>query len=388
MVFKRLCRPLLSSSFFLFGARATGKSTFLKQLLPAQGVLWVDLLDPEVEERYLQHPRLFFDEVALQLEKQALEWVVLDEVQKCPTLLNYAHKLIEERRLKFALTGSSARKLRRGAANLLAGRALLNEMYPLTARELAESFQLLEVLHWGSLPARFAFSTDEERKAYLNAYAHAYLKEEVFAEQLVRNMVPFRRFLEVSAQCHATQLSFRKLGRELQLDGKTVQNYFQILEDTLVGFFLYPHHSSLRKSLSQVPKFYFFDPGVQRALAKTLDSRFSPRTSAFGEAFESLVILEIQRHNSYSRAGYTLEYFSDGRSEIDLVLSSGNAPIAVEIKSTDQVRDADVDRFARLADSIGAGRKLLVSQDRVKRLYNGVECLPWEEALAALFPPA
>lgn len=385
MVFARLCRPLRSSSFFLFGARATGKSTFLKSYLPTEGVLWVDLLDVEREERYLSHPRHFYDEVKLELSRRELTWVVLDEVQKCPLLLNYVHKLIAETGVKFALTGSSARKLRRGAANLLAGRALLNEMYPLTAQELGDAFALADVIHWGSLPGLYAFSTDEERRAYLQAYAHTYLKEEVFAEQLVRKMTPFRRFLEVAAQCHATQLSFRRLGQDLQLDGKTVQNYFQILEDTLVGFFLYPHHTSLRKSLSQVPKFYFFDPGVQRALAKTLDSRLSPRTSAYGDAFESFVILEIQRHNSYSRAGYTLEYFSDGRHEIDLILSTGTERIAVEIKSTAEIRDQDVRKFRPLAESLGATRRLLLSQDRTARQLDGVECLPWQEGLASLF---
>ncbi|MCE7870670.1 ATP-binding protein [bacterium CPR1] len=382
MVFPRLCAPLLSSSFFLFGARATGKSTFLRSCLEQARVLWIDLLDPELEERFLQHPRLFYDHVK---QHPDVEWVVLDEVQKCPLLLNYVHKLIEEGGPKFSLTGSSARKLRRGAANLLAGRALLNEMYPLTAAEQGERFHLMEVLHWGSLPGLFAFGSDEERKAYLSAYAHTYLREEILAEQLVRRMLPFRRFLEVSAQCHATQLSFRKLGRELQLDGKTVQSYFEVLEDTLVGFLLYPHHTSLRKSLTRPPKFYFFDLGVQRALAKTLDSRFARRTSAFGDAFESFVILEIKRHNSYSKKDYTLEYFSDGRNEIDLILSSGRERIAIEIKSSDQVRDSEIEKFSKLADSIEASRKVLMSLDQLQRNHHGVECLQWQSAIVELF---
>ncbi len=345
-------------------------------------MLWIDLLDPELEERFLRQPRLFYDQVK---GSSDIDWVVVDEVQKCPSLLNYVHKLIEEAGLKFALTGSSARKLRRGAANLLAGRALLNEMYPLTALELGDSFQLMDVLHWGSLPGLFSFGTDEERKAYLSAYAHTYLKEEIFAEQLVRQMIPFRRFLEVSAQCHGTQLSYRKLGRELELDGKTVQSYFEILEDTLVGFLLYPHHSSLRKSLSRPPKFYFFDLGVQRALARTLDSRLARRTSAFGEAFESFVILELRRHNSYSRKDYAMEYFSDGKKEIDLILSSGRERIAVEIKSTEQLRDPEIAAFGKLADSIEASRKLLISQDRIERSHLGVECLTWPSAIELLF---
>ncbi|MBT9588649.1 ATP-binding protein [bacterium] len=382
---RRLCSPLLSSSFFLFGARATGKTTFLRTYLAKERVYWVDLLDPELEDRYLAHPRLFYDEV--QLRANEFDWVVIDEVQKCPTLLNYVHKLIEQKHHKFALTGSSARKLRRGAANLLAGRALLNELYPLTALELGQDFDLLQVLNWGALPGLLAFQTDMEKTAYLDSYAHTYLKEEIFAEQLVRKMQPFRRFLELSAQCHGAQLSYRKLGRDLDLDGKTVQNYFQILEDTLVGFLLYPHHTSLRKSLSQVPKFYFFDLGVQRALAKILRGSVVERTSAFGEAFEAFVILEIQRHNSYSRSGYTLEYFSDGTYEIDLILSRGPRDVtALEIKSTQQVTQAQIKKFSDLADSTGAHRKILLSQDKVERLHQGVECLHWRTVLCQLFP--
>lgn len=381
-MFRRLCNPLRSSSFFLFGARATGKSTFLKKYFEGESVYWIDLLDPELEDRYQLQPRLFYDEV----RGQEVEWVVLDEIQKCPSLLNYVHKLIEEKRLKFAMTGSSARKLRRGAANLLAGRALLNEMFPLTAIELGTDFCLLDVLHWGSLPAIFSAPDETAKAAYLNAYANAYLKEEIFAEQLVRKMQPFRRFLEVAAQCHATSLSFRKLGRELGIDGKTVQSYFQILEDTLVGFLLYPHHSSLRKSLTQAPKFYFLDLGVQRALARILDSRLSPRTSAFGEAFESFVLLEIQRHNAYSSSPYRLEYYSDGRREIDLILSGSGRTIAIEIKSTEQLEDQKVERFARLADQLGVEQKLVISQDKLSRTSHQVCCLPWQKALEKLFP--
>jgi len=381
-MFPRLCQPLDSSSFFLLGARATGKSTFLRWYFGDKECYWIDLLDPDLESRYTSHPRLFYQEVTT----QSAPWVVVDEIQKCPHLLNWIHKLTEEKNLKFALTGSSARKLRRGAANLLAGRALLNELYPLTARELGSRFQLRDCLHWGSLPAIFSAPDDSTRQAYLTTYAYTYLKEEVFAEQLVRKMQPFRRFLEVAAQSHATILSFRKLGREVGLDGKTVQNYFQILEDTLVGFLLYPHHSSLRKSLVQSPKFYFFDLGVQRALARSLESRYSPGTSAFGEAFESFLVLEVQRLNSYSGFPFGMEYYSDGNREIDLILSGGGQRIAVEIKSRDRLDERQIDRLSDLATELGCQRCLLLSQDPVARRHKLVECFPWQMGLDALFP--
>jgi predicted AAA+ superfamily ATPase len=380
-MFRRICQPLQHQSFFLFGARATGKSTFLRHYLPGDEVEWIDLLDPELEMRYQRQPRLFYDQV----RRSQATWIVVDEIQKCPQLLNYVHKLIEESGPKFALTGSSARKLKRGAANLLAGRALLNHLFPLTAKELDSSFSLESALHWGTLPALSALANDLQKRAYLSSYAHVYLKEEILAEQLIRKVQPFHHFLEVAAQCQASQLSFRKLSREIGVDGKTVQNYFEILEDTLVGFLLYPHHSSLRKSIQQMPKFYFFDLGVQRALARSLDSRFSAATSAFGEAFEAWIILEIHRQNSYAGQPFRLEYFSDGRNEIDLILTGGRRKIAIEIKSTVSLEDSVVSKFARLTDSLEMTDRYLLSQDPISRDQDGVRCRSWQEGLAQLF---
>jgi predicted AAA+ superfamily ATPase len=195
---------------------------------------------------------------------------VIDEVQKAPKLLDQIHYEIEKRQIKFALTGSSARKLRRGGANLLAGRALMNHLYPLTHRELAADFVLQDVLQWGSLPEIFSAPSDLVRQEYLKTYVDSYLKEEILQEQLVRNVVPFRKFLPVAAQMNGKILNFSSMAKDLGVDWSTVKNYYQILEDTWLGFNLPIYHRSLRKQQLKGQKFYLFDLGVQRALERNL----------------------------------------------------------------------------------------------------------------------
>src|SRR5690606_7834379 len=224
--------------------------------------------------------------------------VVIDEVQKIPKLLDVVHRKIDEskragRSLRFILTGSSARKLRRGAANLLAGRADVYALFPLTAEELGESFSLEDALAFGTLPSLLDRDTTASKNRYLEAYARTYLKEEIWNEHLVRKLDPFAQLLEIAAQMNGRVLNFASIGRDAGVDTKTVQSYFQILEDTLLGFFLPPYHASERKRETTNPKFYFFDTGVKRALERMLTVPVLPRTYAYGEAFEHWVILEI-----------------------------------------------------------------------------------------------
>jgi predicted AAA+ superfamily ATPase len=209
------------------------------------------------------------------------------------------HRLIEKTHISFALTGSSSIKLKRGAANLLAGRAFVYNLFPLTHWELQESFQLDAALRWGTLPKIFQFNLDEERERFLKAYSLTYLKEEIAVAQLVRNLNPFRNFLEVAAQCNGQILNYSKIARDVGVDTKTVQAYFSILEETLVGFFLPAFHQSVRKRQRVSPKFYFFDPGVKRALARTLQQEIYPRTYEYDQAFEHWVVLEFFRLAHY-----------------------------------------------------------------------------------------
>jgi predicted AAA+ superfamily ATPase len=239
--------------FFLFGARGTGKTHLLQSLFPSlESVLWIDLLRQGEVLQFLRSP----NELRARLDGLATppSFVVIDEVQRVPSLLNEVHSLIEERHQKFALTGSSARKLRRGAANLLAGRALLNHLFPLTFQELGQDFSLEGVLRWGSLPAVINEQNPDVRNALLRTYVDVYLREEIREEQLVRNLDPFARFLEASAQSSGHIVNFSKIAREAGTDSKGVARYFQILEDTLLGFFLEPYHSSILKRQRQHAK--------------------------------------------------------------------------------------------------------------------------------------
>ena len=226
-MFNRLIKPLISNSFFLFGARGTGKSTLLKSFFKGEKCLWLDLLKMEVEDALRSDLRSFSQEI--DAKKNKISWVIIDEVQKIPELLNEVHRWIESSSVKFALTGSSARKLKRGSANLLAGRAFVNYLFPLTHIEMGDQFNLLQALQWGTQPKISQLKTDEEKEAYLRAYSQTYLKEEVWSEQFIRKLDPFRRFLEISAQSNGEIVNYTNIARDVGTDIKTVQSYFGLL---------------------------------------------------------------------------------------------------------------------------------------------------------------
>ena len=258
-VFRRLLQIPRRHSFFLFGARGTGKTTWIREAFGPDAALYLDLLDPETEDLYRRTPGRLEQQV--RALPGSVEWILIDEVQRAPRLLDVAHRLIESTGKRFVLTGSSARKLRRGASNLLAGRAFVYSLYPLTVPELQDSFVLDDALRWGTLPGLFSLDADEDRRAYLRAYALTYLKEEIVAEQIVRRLDPFRQFLEVAAQSNGAIVNYANIARDVGADPKTVITYFSILEDTLVGFLLPAFHRSIRKQQRVNPKFYFFDTG-------------------------------------------------------------------------------------------------------------------------------
>ena len=376
-MFPRNIKASFSNSFFLFGARGTGKTTWLEEHLPQAHV--VDLLEDKWEARYLRSP----DQLKADLEALSPrpEWVVIDEVQKVPKLLDTVHQLIEKKRWRFALTGSSARKLKRGGANLLAGRAFEYRLFPLTSVELGKTFVLDDVLNWGSLPKIFSLNASD-RAEFLRAYASTYLREEILQEQLVRNVIAFRQVLEVAAQENGKALNFAKMGRDVGVDHKTAQTFFQILEDTLVGFFLPAFHRSRRKSDRQQPKFYLFDLGVKRALQSALTEQLTPRTSGYGDAFEHFVICEIHRLNHYARRDWNLfHYQTNAGGELDVVLHRGKQTVAVEIKSTDRIDEVEVRRVARVAEGIRPTKQFFVSNDTVTTEIEGVRCLHWRAFL-------
>lgn len=386
----RAINPSKNNSFFIFGARGTGKTTFIKnQFLKdvnPKAVLGIDLLLPDIEDIYARNPSRLKSEVLAHRETQPLEWVFLDEVQKVPRLLDVVHHLIEEEDVKFILTGSSARKLKRGSANLLAGRAFVYSLYPFTSFELGDQFDLNHTLHWGALPKMLDLKGDTDKEAFLRAYALTYLKEEIQVEQLVRRLDPFRSFLEVAAQCNGNILNFSSIARDIgSVDHKTIQSYFQILEDTHLGFLLPGYSRSVRKAQSIHPKFYFFDPGVKRALEKTLDVVLKPKTYAFGAAFEHFVVLEIFKLNDILMKNYTLSYFNSRGTEVDLILSKAKEEILIEIKSNSIVDEMKVTRFAEIAKEFSPAKAYWLSLDPTPQKIANVSCLHWQEGLKRIF---
>ena len=377
-MFNRICNPLKSNSFFLFGARGTCKSTLLHNLLKKR-TLFYDLLDEEIFDRLLRQPQIL-EEVC---QQGRYEWIVIDEVQRLPKLLNVVHRMIEKKGQKFALTGSSARKLKRGSANLLAGRAFVNHLFPLTSQEMAKAFDLVDVLHWGSLPKVINLKKNEEKKAYLRSYSLAYVKEEIQAEQIIRKLEHFREFLSVAAQMSGKLINFSAIAREVGAPVPTVQSYYQILEDTYLGFLLPHFHRSIRKSQIEAPKFYFFDNGVKKALEGSLESVPAPGTSSFGELFEAFVIQEVDRLNQYFAKDFRLSFYrTKAGSEVDLILSKGRQIFLIEIKSSERVDEVEARQLARLCKDFGVSAKAYyVSRDTFERRIEGVHCLNWQKFL-------
>lgn len=373
----RLINLSKSRSFFLFGARGTGKTSLLKdRFLASDKVLYIDLLQPQIEDLYRTQP----ETLSQQIVSQNPEWVIIDEVQKLPKLLDLVHHAIVNLKQKFILTGSSARKLKRGGANLLAGRASVYHLFPFSARELGEGFDLQRALEWGLLPEVWHIDQAEDRAEALYAYALTYLKEEIQAEQIVRKLDPFRQFLQVAAQANGKIINFSKIAKEIGVDTTTVQNYFSILEDTLVGFYLRSYHKSIRKRQIGAPKFFFFDPGVVRALTRTLDSKLDVHTYGYGEFFEHFLIIEIQKLAEYKRKRWELFYLKTKDDvEIDLIIDiPKEPPVCIEIKSSKNIMQQDLRSFLTITKDMPKVRAICLSNDPVTKKIDHVECYPWQ----------
>lgn len=380
----RSLNPSRERSFFLFGARGTGKTTFLRSWFEGEDVLWIDLLDPVVEDRYARRPGLLSEQI--NAGTIADGWVVVDEVQKVPRLLDVVHAEIERSGTRFALTGSSARKLKRGSTNLLAGRAFVNHLFPMTAAELGGTFDLQSALEFGTMPGQLDLEAEVDKAEFLRAYALTYLKEEIWAEHLVRNLDPFRAFLEVAAQCDGEIVNATRIARDVGVDPKTVQSYFQILEDTLLAHILEPFNRSVRKRQSKSPRFYFMDNGVSRALSRTLNVPLNRGTYAYGRAFERFLIAEAFRRCAYLKNDYRLSYLrtKDG-AEIDLIVERPGLSIAlVEIKSATEVDETDLRHLKAFRAAIPESEAICLSQEALPRVVDGIQILPWRDGMKKL----
>jgi uncharacterized protein len=381
---ERIAKFSKTNSFFLFGARGTGKTHLLKEKYNNETNWYIDLLNPDLARKYLLSPNALINE--LDGRKTQPEWIIIDEVQKVPSLLDLVHQLIESRNQKFILSGSSARKLKRGGANLLAGRAFVYHLFPLTTREIGEQYAVIDALRWGTLPKILHLEEQEDKIEYLRAYANTYVREEILQEQIIRNLVPFQRFLQVAAQMENKIINFANIARDTGTSIPTIQSYYQILEDTLLGFSLPAFHESIRKRQKGSPKFYFFDAGVKRALAEELTVEMRPQTAQYGYAFEQLVINEINRLQTYLRKDFRLSYLlTEAGVEIDLIVERpGQKRAAIEIKSTTELREQDVKNLITLGKDIPNCELFCFSQDLTPKLIKGVRCVHWLEGLTEI----
>ena len=335
------------------------------------------------------HPELLREEyLALPLIKRPT-LIVIDEVQKLPKLLDVVHSMIEEFKVRFILTGSSARKLKQKGANLLAGRAFEYHLFPFTSIELGAHFDLQQALTFGLLPKIWNLTDDEDKKDFLRSYVQKYLKEEIQLEQLVRDLAPFRKFLEVAGQSNGEILNYSRLGRLSGVDYKSVERYYEILADTYLGFFLDGYDRSIRVRQIKSPKFYFFDTGVVRALNQELSLEPKPSTFSYGKLFESFLITECFKLNSLLKKDFKFSYLKTKEGvEIDLIIERpGTSTLLIEIKSSQKIIEDDYRSLVTLGADFKNSEKLVLSLDPSHRLVNDIEILPYKEGLEKIFSP-
>ena len=379
MYARLLARPV--DSCFLFGPRGTGKSTWIHQHFG--GAKIYDLLSTREAVRLRREPEALFREVQAD---PAADWIVIDEIQKVPELLDEVHRLIETRRLRFILSGSSARKLRRGGSNLLAGRAIVEHMFPLCSAEVGFELDIGRALVHGMLPLAI---TGSDAASFLAAYADTYLQEEIRAEALTRNVGGFSRFLEIAARQNGQLTNLSAISRDAAVTRSTVQNYFDILIDTLVGFWLTPW--KLKRATKQVahPKFYLFDCGVARALSGRLP--YTPSPEEQGPLLETLLIGELRAYLSYSKVRYPLHFWRsyDG-VEVDLLCETNAGFVAVEVKAATRWEHRFNRGLLRIRDELGRDRVTCVGVYRGERpaLWGDVQVLPVLDFLRRLWDGA
>lgn len=362
-------------SFFLLGPRATGKSFLIRQQLGGKATV-IDLLRSDVFFRLSANPSLLESMVDADPRAGAVP-VVIDEVQKIPQLLDEVHRLIEERGMRFVLTGSSARKLRHGHANLLGGRAWTANLYPLTYAEMPK-FDLPRFLRYGGLPPVVLGDEPDEE---LHAYVRTYLHEEIQAEGLVRRLPAFTRFLTTAALTNGQMLNFAKIGNDAGLPAATVREHYFLLEDTLVGFLLPAWTKSKKRKAITTAKFYFFDTGVAHALSGT--QSLDRNSDLYGRSFEQWVAMELRAYLGYRRRREELCYWrSTADHEVDFVIGDH---IAVETKATRRVGACDLRGLTALSEEKMLRQLFLVSEDPIETKRGPIRCLPWRTFLDELW---
>ena len=374
MYSRLLKKPLeTNQSFFLFGPRGTGKTTWLKNQL--KNSIYLDLLKPNLYQELLAHPENLTNFIT-----HENSWIILDEIQKIPMLLNEVHRLIEAKNYRFILTGSSARSLRKKGTNLLAGRALLFHLYPLTVLELQTDFDLKKSLNYGHLPMVFKTKNPKE---FLESYVQAYLKEEVLQEGLTRNIGNFFRFLEVASFSQGSVLSISEVAREAKVERKVVEGYFQIWEDLLIARRLPVFTKKAKRRLINHQKFYFFDVGVYRTIRPhgILDNA----EEIDGSALETLFLQELTALNDYFGFDYQIFYWrTASQLEVDFVLYGPKGFIAIEIKRSRAVHSKDMHSLKAFAEDYPEAQLYLFYGGSEQQKIDDINVIPIEDALKNL----
>jgi len=368
MIARKLALPPAGmETFFLWGPRQTGKSTLLRELYSE--AVWIDLLKAEEFRRYLAKPELLRQEL---LADERKRFVVIDEVQKVPQILDEVHWLHENRGVQFALCGSSARKVRRGHANLLGGRALRYVLRGLTSAELGEEWSLLEMLNHGYLPRIYLGS---QPKRLLNAYVANYLKEEIAAEGLVRNLPVFSEFLNMAALADTETVNFSTIARDCGVSSQTIREYFQILEDTLLANWLPAYRKRPKRRVATSPKFYFADVGVVNFLAKR--HTLEPGSELFGKAFENWCFHEMQAYNDYNERFAEFSFWRlAGGTEVDFIVN--DMECAIEVKAATKISAKHLKGLRTVADDHPQIKRRIVVclEDKSRITADGIEILP------------
>lgn len=375
----RLFQPP-KGSYFLFGSRGTGKSTWLRGRFP--GALYIDLLDPEDYRSFLARPERLREAVEGNTEARQ---VVIDEIQRVPDLLNVVHQLIEEkgrRPIQFILTGSSARKLKHSGVNLLAGRLLLKSMHPFMASELGSRFDLDRSLQYGMLPLVLGSESPAET---LSAYAALYVREEVQAEGLVRNMGDFSRFLESISFSQGSVLSMAEVARECGVERRTADGYLDILEDLLLGFRLPVFSKRAKRILARHPKFYFSDVGVFRSIRPR--GPLDASSEIGGACLEGLVAQHLRAWIAYSSGNHSLGYWrTKSGVEVDFIVYGENSFMAIEVKHSRNASAKDVKPLQAFLEDYPSAKACLLYRGNTRLKIGGVPCIPCGDFLSSLKP--
>jgi predicted AAA+ superfamily ATPase len=359
-------------SIFFWGARQTGKSTLLKQLF--SNALWFDLLLSDIYNRLLINPE-YLRETILAQEKKL---VIIDEIQRIPILLNEVHWLIVNHDIQFILSGSSPRKIIRSGENLLGGRALRYELYPLTAHEIP-NFNLLKALNNGLLPRHYL---SENPKKMIAAYLGNYLQDEIVAEAKIRNVAVFSRFLHAAAFSHGEMVNYTSVAADCGVSATTIKEYFQILEDTMIGKFVPVYQKKAKRRVIKTPKFYFFDLGIVNHLLNR--GKIEKGSDVFGHAFESFIYQELNAHKHYTGKEYLISYWrTASQLEIDFVL--GNHEVAIEVKSSDKISSKHLNGLNAFMEEYDVKKAIVVCNEPLPRLINNIHVMPWQNFIQMLW---